>query len=125
MSYGSGVNAGRAQGRADAESDRFFQEWAERMRASGTSPARGLANLLILCLIISGTTAAVVGIRAWIHDMPFFLHHSGFKNAVYWTVGVCSYSLLWALREFIRVLMAIAFFGVVAWMAFGLILSAI
>ena len=95
------------------------------MRASGTSPARGLANLLILCLIISGTTAAVVGIRAWIHDMPFFLHHSGFKNAVYWTVGVCSYSLLWALREFIRVLMAIAFFGVVAWMAFGLILSAI
>ncbi|GAA5007414.1 hypothetical protein FNZ56_04130 [Pseudoluteimonas lycopersici] len=117
MSYGPDFNAGWASARASAEWDKIWQARWDHMRASGVDPVRGFADLWIFCFIICGTAVAVYGVREWIHDMPFFLHHVWIKNAVYWTVGLCSYSLLFVLREFIRILMQVAFLAFLVWMA--------
>ena len=85
--------------------------------------ARSIANLVIFFVILCGTAAAVYGITSWIHDMPFFLHHVWIKNAVYWLVGLCTYSLLFVLREFIRALLTLAFLGLLVWMACNFIFA--
>ena len=120
--YGSDFNAGWAAGRASQATTEMLYS---RFPNGGSVPVTAVVNLVILCIILCGTAGAVYEIRAWIHDMPFFLHHPWIKNTVYWVIGLCTYSLLFVLREFIRVLMAFAFLAFLAWMAYRYISAVI
>ena len=118
--YGGDFNSGWAAARASQATTEMLQS---RFPNGGAVPISAVANLVILCVILCGTAGAVYGVMGWIHDMPFFLHHPWIKNVVYWTVGLCTYSLLFVLREFIRALLTLAFLGLLVWMACSFIFA--